>query len=145
METADQKQPPKNWTNYIDENCFSPIDVAILTPEEKKKSMESLMFLTEKRDGTVKGQLVYNGAPTREWLSREDSSSPTAALESIMLTAIVDAKEGHDVMTADVPNALIQTEMPPTEDGEERVTMKITGVLVELLEAMALQRFMEAM
>jgi len=94
------------------------------------------MFLTEKRDGSIKGRMVYNGKPTREWLSREDSASPTAALESIMLTAIVSAQEGRDVMTADVPNAFVQTEMPELEDGEERVTMKITGVLVDLLVKM---------
>ena len=75
-------------------NCFSPIDVNELTPEEKAQAMEALMFLTEKYDATVKGRLVYNGKPTREWLSRDDSASPTAALESILLTAIIDAKEG---------------------------------------------------
>ena len=118
-------------------NCFSPLDVSKMTPQEKRKAMEALMFLTEKRDNTVKGRMVYNGKPTREWLSREDSASPTAALESILLTAIVDAKEGRDVMTADVPNAFIQTKMPEVKDGEERVTMKITGVLVDLLVEMA--------
>jgi hypothetical protein len=29
----------------------------------------ALMFLTEKRDKSVKGRMVYNGKPTREWLS----------------------------------------------------------------------------
>jgi hypothetical protein len=47
------------------------------------------MFLAEKRDGTVKGRMVYNRKPTREWLSREDSASPTAALKSMMLTAVL--------------------------------------------------------
>jgi hypothetical protein len=47
------------------------------------------MFLGKKREKTVKGRMVYNGKPTREWLSTEDSTSPTASLESIMLTAIV--------------------------------------------------------
>ena len=82
---------------------------------------------------SVKGQMVYNGKPTREWLTREDSASPTAALESIMLTAVIDAHEGRDVMCADIPNAFIQAEMPDISDGEERVTMKITGVLVDML------------
>jgi len=36
-----------------------------------------------------------------------------------MLTAIVDAKEGHDVMTANVPNAFIQAHLPQLEEGEE--------------------------
>ena len=114
-------------------NCFTPIDVATMTIKEKQKTVDALMFLGEKRDKSVKGRMVYNGKPTREWLSREDSTSPTAALESIMLTAIVDAKEGRDVMSCDIPNAFIQTKLPNIKEGDERVIMKITGVLVDLL------------
>ena len=113
------------------------IHVSEMTAEEKKKSVEALMFLTEKRDKSIKGRMVYNGKPTRKWLSREDAASPTAALESILLTSIIDAKEGRDVMSADVPNAFVQTPMPPTKEGEARVIMKITGVLVDLLVEMA--------
>jgi len=83
-----------------------------LSPEEKAQAMEALMFLQEKKDGTMKGRMVYNGKPTHEWLSREDSASPTAALESTFLTSKIDAKEERDVMSADVPNAFIQTPMP---------------------------------
>jgi hypothetical protein len=36
-------------------------------------------------------------------------------------------------MTADVPNAFIQTEMPKTKEGEDRIIMKITGVLVDMI------------
>ena len=81
--------------------------------------MGALMFLTEKRDKSVKGRMVYNGKPTREWLTREDSASPRAALESIMLTAVIDAHEGQDVMCADIPNTFIQAVMP-----DIRVTAK---------------------
>ncbi len=62
------------------------------------------MFLGEKRDGTVKGIMVYNGNPARECLSREDSASPTTALEYIMLTAVIDAHEERNVMTCNIPN-----------------------------------------
>ena len=96
--------------------CFSPRDVSKLTPQEKKKAMEALLFLTEKRDKTIKGRMVYNGKPTREWMSKEDSASPTVLLESLLLTAIIDAKERRDVMSADVPNAFVQTSMPPLEE-----------------------------
>jgi hypothetical protein len=54
-----------------------------------------------------------------------------------MLTAVIDAKEERDVMSADVPNAFIQTPMPERKNGEERVVMKITGVLVDLLVQLA--------
>ena len=114
-------------------NCFTPINIDDLKEGEKKKAMEALMFLTEKRDKKIKGRMVYNGKPTREWLSKEDSKSPTVAMESIFLTTVIDAKENRDIMTADIPNAFIQTEMPKIEKGDEKVIMKITGVLVDLL------------
>ena len=51
------------------------------------------MFLTEKRDGSIKAGEVYNGKPTRQWLQREDSASPTASLEKLD-TAWSDQCEG---------------------------------------------------
>ena len=68
--------------------------------------------------------MVYNGKPTREYLRREDSSSPTASLESIFLTGMVDAHEGRDVMTSNILNAFIQAPMP---DRNEKVIIKIMG------------------
>jgi hypothetical protein len=118
-------------------NCFSPRDVSTLTVEEKKKALEALMFLTEERDGTIKGRMVANGKPSCEWLSWDDSASPTASLENILLTAIVDAHEGRDVMSADVPNAFIQTKMPATVDGKTWIMLKITGILVDQLVQLA--------
>ena len=115
-------------------NCFTPISIATLTTAERKKAVDALMFLSEKRDKSKKGRMVYNGKPTREWLSREDSASPTAAHESVQLTGVIDAREERDVMCGDVPNAFIQALIPNAEkDGNERVIMKITGVLVDML------------
>ena len=36
-------------------NCFTPISVKDMTPTERRKAMGALMFLTEKRDKSVKG------------------------------------------------------------------------------------------
>ena len=44
-------------------------------------------------------------------------------------------------MTADVPNAFIQTKMPPTVEGEARVMIKITRVLVDLLVQLASETY----
>ena len=49
------------------------------------------------------------------------------------LTATVDAYEGRYIMVMDVPNAFIQTNMPPNKYSEERVIVKIIGVLVDML------------
>ena len=91
-----------HWT------CFGPMDLSELIESEKSKIVDAIMLLQEKRDKSIKGRCVYNGKPTRDWLTREDTSSPTASLESVMIMATIDAHEEQDVMTADVPNAFIQ-------------------------------------
>ena len=66
--------------------------------KERRKAQIALAYLTEKRDGKIKGRVVYNGKPTREYLGREYNSSPTTSLESILFTGMVNAHEGRDVM-----------------------------------------------
>jgi hypothetical protein len=113
--------------------CFAPMKVQEMKPSERKKAQMALMFITEKRDKSVKGRMVYNRKPTREWLLREDAAGLTAALESIMITGVIEAKEERDVMTCDIPNTFIQALLPKKDPGEDRVVMKITGVLVHML------------
>ena len=112
---------------------FHPVSVNNMTRNERMKAQMAMMLLTEKRCGKVKGRMVFDGRKTREWITKEDSASPTATLEGILLTLTIDAHENRDVMSAHVPNAFIQTEMPEIKQGEERVMMKITGVLVDML------------
>ena len=106
--------------------------VAELTRQERVRAQEGLMLLTRKRSGSVKGRLAYNVKATRDWISKENTSSPTVGTDSIMMTCAVDSFERRDVMTSDVPNAFIQTDAPEKEIGE-RVIMKIRGKLVDWL------------
>ena len=54
-----------------------------------------------------------------------------------MLTAAINAKEGRDVLSADIPNAYIQAELPPTSEGKDCILVKIQGELAELLMKVA--------
>ena len=117
-------------------NCFAPLSIAELTAQEKRKALESLIFLVEKRDGRIKARTCANGSVQRVWTDKEDVASPTAATESILITATIDAKEQRDVATVDIPNAFIQTSVPMGK-GAERIIMKIQGVLVTMLVQMA--------
>jgi hypothetical protein len=127
----------KEYDQLHKRNCFTPVDVSTLTPAEKKKAQNSLMLLSEKSDKTVKGRLVYEGSKTRQYFTKEENYSPTASNESIFLTAVIDAHENRDVMTNDIPNAFIQAHLPNLKDGDEKVVMKTTGKLVDLLVRIA--------
>lgn len=50
--------------------------------------------------------------------------------DSVLITGVVDARQERDVMTIDIPNAFVQTDIP---DGEEKIIMKIRGVPVDIL------------
>ena len=92
------------------------------------------MFLKEKRDGSIKGRTVAGGNKQRDYISKEDASSPTVATESVLLTCIIDAEEGRDVAVINIPNAFIQTRI---EDEKDMATIKLRGVLVDILVAIA--------
>jgi hypothetical protein len=109
---------------------FKPFHWHELTHTQKQSVLESHMFLKEKRDGKLKERTVAGGNKQRDFISKEEASSPTVATESVLLTCIVDAEEGRDVAVIDIPNAFIQTRI---EDEKDMVFIKIRGVLVDML------------
>ena len=109
---------------------FKPINPNDLTKEEKQKTMGSLIFLKEKRDGSIKGRACADGRKQREFIPKEEATSPTPKLESILLTCVIDAMENRDVATMDIPNAFVQTKI---DNQNEKITMKMRGKLAELL------------
>jgi len=119
---------------------FQPIMISELSPIERTRAMESLIFLAEKRDGSIKGRTCANGSNQRSFIQRDEAASPTAITESILLTALIDANEHRDVMTADIPNAFVQTKIDPKEK-TERITMRIRGVMVDMLLEIDKERY----
>ena len=115
-----------------DREAFTPTSPQDMTPSEQKKTLESLMFLMQKRCGRIKARTHANGSAQREWMSKEDATSPTAAVEAMLLTAVIDAKENRKVITVDAPNAFIHTAVGNDKDGD-RITMKMRGPIVNML------------
>ena len=109
---------------------FEPLDPNKLTTQEKKKALESHLFLKQKRDNSIKGRMVAGGDKQRPYIQKEDATSPTAHLESVLLTATIDALEGRDVATVDVPNAFVQTKL---ERETDKVVMVLHGRLAKLM------------
>jgi len=77
------------------------------------------------------------GSKTRPSFTKEETTSPTASTEGIFITATIDAHKECDVMTADIPNAFIQASLNNLKDGDEKVVMKVTCMLVNLLVKVA--------
>ena len=89
--------------------CFHPVSLEELMPQEKKRAMDAFMFLVKKRDSCMKSRACANGSVQQGWMNREESTSPTAALESVMITGAINTHDKRDIATADAPNTFAQT------------------------------------
>ena len=94
-----------------DRKVMIPKTGSSMSREEKRASLRYLMFLKKKRCGRIKGRGCADGRKQREHTPKEDASSPTVAIESLMLSCAIDAMEGQDVATVDIPGAFMQADM----------------------------------
>jgi len=79
--------------------------------EQRKKALRYLMFLKEKRDGTIKARGCADGRSQREYTTKSNTSSPTVSLEAMMMSCAIDAKENRYVAVADIPVAFLYANM----------------------------------
>jgi hypothetical protein len=63
-------------------------------------------FFEEKRDGKIKARKVVGSNKQRNYIPKEDVSSPTVSAEAVMLTCVIDVVEGRDIAVINVPNHL---------------------------------------
>ena len=117
----------KELKQLHDRTVIEPVNADKLTLEEKQGALAYLMFLKEKRTGEIKGRGCADGRKQRTNLTKEETSSPTVAIESVMISGTIDAYEKRDVATIDVPGAFMQADMDDT------VYIRIDGAMAELL------------
>ena len=79
-------------------NSYKPMHWHELTKAQKERSLESHIFVEEKRDGKIKATKAVGGNKQRDFITKEDVSSPTVSAEAVMLTFVIDAVEGRDVL-----------------------------------------------
>jgi hypothetical protein len=110
-----------------DRGVIKPRAAHMLTRKEKHDALQYLMFLKRKRCGRIKGRGCADGRKQRIYKTKEDTSAPTVATESLLLSCVIDAKERRTVVTADIPGAFMQADM------DEVIYMKLEGPLAKLL------------
>ena len=107
-----------------------PQDPTKLTSQEKREALEAINLIKEKRCGKLKARTCANGARQRRFIKEgDDFSSPTASLEAILSTMIIDSYEERDVAIADIPGAYLHAEMPPGKN----ILLKLEGEFVDIM------------
>ena len=83
-------------------NAFS------LTDLDKRNARQAVNLIEEKYNGDTKGKTCADGSKQRRYLKQDKSvASPTVGLESLFVTLLIDAYEGRDIGTYDVPKAYL--------------------------------------
>ena len=113
--------------NLHGRGVIDPVRCNKVTHDIRKASLPYLMFLKRKRCGKIKGRGCADGRKQREFISREEASSPTVLTHALMATCLIDAIEGRGVATADIPGAFLQATM------DDDVYIKFEGKMVEVL------------
>jgi hypothetical protein len=117
----------KEMQQVHDRNVMLAKKATDLTDKQREDALAYLMFLKRKRCGKIKGRGCADGRKQRMYTAKEDAASPTVAIESIFLTAVVDGMENREVAVLDVPGAFMQADM------DELVHVRFTGKMVDLL------------
>ena len=118
----------KEFDQLHKRTVFQPKKVSELSEEEKKKALESLIFIKEKRDGMLKGRTCADGRKQCSHVKKEDAASPTVSLEAVLLTCVMEAKEERDVAIINIPNVFVQMDWTG-----EKVIMKLRRRLAEFM------------
>jgi hypothetical protein len=119
----------KELQQLHDRHVLSPKLPRELTPTERERALSYLMFLKMKSSGEIKGRGCADGRKQRDYMTKEDTSSPTVSTEALILSCMIDAMEGRDVATADIPGAFLQTDYTKGD-----THLRLEGEMVTLLE-----------
>ena len=70
---------------------FKPRYKHSLTREQISRAMRIITVINEKRCGVFKGRPCLDRRPQQAFISKEEAASPTTALESLLITLLIDA------------------------------------------------------
>eukprot|EP00957_Ditylum_brightwellii_P133658 10190445-Ditylum_brightwellii.AAC.1 len=84
------------------------------------------MFIIKKRCERIKARCA-DGRKQQDLYTKEEAASPTVSPEAVLLMSIIDAKEGQDIATTDIPVAYLNADM------DDEGIMVMEGRLAELM------------
>jgi hypothetical protein len=128
-ESVEKEMKQLHW-----QNSFKPMHWKSLIADQRKKVLESHIFVERIQDGALKAQQVAGGNKQWGYILKEDASSRTVSSEAVMLMCVVDANENREVAIVDIPNKFAQTVV---KDENDRAFICIRGPLVSILVSIA--------
>ena len=115
------------FSQLNDKGVFRPRKINELNTRQRSEALNLITMVKEKRDGKIKGRACADGRKQRRYINRDEVSSPTVQLESLMISLLIDAHKRRDVAMADVTGAYLLANM------NDFVLVKISGSSVDIM------------
>ena len=77
----------------------------------------------------MKGRGCVNGRPLSDYITKEESSSPTVSLYALMDSCVMNALDDRKIITVDIPGAFLQGDWP---QDEHPGYIMFEGIMVEI-------------
>ena len=114
----------KEVCQMVTMDALEPDDPKAIRREDCRAMMAYMMLLKEKWYSTIKSQGCYDGRIQRNYMTTEETISPTLMQDSTMVTCAINEMEGRDVAVSNIPGNFIQKDMV---HGDLPVRIRICG------------------
>ena len=115
--------------NLIGMDAVDILEKSRVTSDVYANALSYLIFLKRKRTSAVKARGCVYGRPQREYISKEESSSPTVSIYVLFISCAMYAMEGRQVVTCDIPGVFLQADWPEDND----CYLKFEGLMVDMI------------
>ena len=115
--------------NLIGMDAVDMLDKSCITSDVYMNALSCLMLLKRKRIDVVKARGCADGRPQREFISKDESSSSIVSAYALFISCAMDAMEGRQVVTCDIPGAFLQANWPV----DNNCYLKFEGLMVNMI------------
>jgi hypothetical protein len=119
----------KEYKQLDDLEVLGRLNPDSLTHDHKHNALRAVNLIKIKRDGKVKGRACADGSKQRNYVPRDEASSPTLSLEALMAILLINAYEERDTAIFDVPGAYLHAKIPD----DKFAILKIEGEFVDIM------------
>ena len=107
--------------------AINPDDISL---ESKKKAMNVVNLIQQKRCGKIKGRACADGSRQRRYFKDdENTASPTVNLETVHASFCIDAFEKRHSVITDIPGAYLHAGIPD----DKEILLKFVGQFVDIM------------
>ena len=78
----------------------------------------------------MKGRGCADGRPQKDYITKEESSSPAVSLYALMRSCVMDAWDDRKVITVNIPGAFLQGEWPQDKHPGYII---VEGIMVKMI------------